>query len=181
VATTGTIYDETVKFGPAKLLASATISSPVAVVSFPSVVSSGIAVYHIDIMLNVGSAGAYLCAQTTDSGGATWSNTYYQVHGYYTQTGAGGDTTTFNTTSQLQISHACYDGLKAEMMLFIRGGSANQGHSNWHSCCYAGPTYGLGHLYGSGGYSGVSGVRFYFSVGNIASGFIRVYGMRIGT
>ena len=177
MATTGTIYDETVKFGPAKLLVAATISSPVAFASFPTVLSTEFAVYHIDIMINVGTAGAYLCAQTTDNGGVGWTTTYYQTIGYYTQTGGGGDSIVQGTTAQLQMSHACYNGLKAEMMLFSRGGTGNQGHSN---CCYAGPAYGLGHLYGSGGYASVTGVRFYFSSGNIASGFVRVYGMRSG-
>ena len=182
MATTGTIYDETVKFGPAKLLVAATISSPVAFVSFPTIVGDSIeacGAFHFDILVTPATLGSYLCAQTTDNNGVAWTPIYYQVLGYAMQQG-GNDALTYANTAQMQVSHGCHSSVAIEFLMFIKRGGGFQGHLSWQSSCYTGGTYGLGSLYGSGGYAGITGVRFNFSSGNIASGRIRAYGTRTG-
>ena len=191
MSTVGTLYDETVKYGSAKLLSVAPASNSASLDFLNLTFDFPVYVFDLVAMLPT-VMGSNLLLRISTNNGATFdvtegyhshwsysmSHTTGGAHGSYIS-GAGAHRTWFYI-GNLQNSGATLIG----RVIFYRRGLSGGRHFEWWSTTYrsdagTGTMSIVGHGV-QGSYMTVDAVRFYYSSGTIASGVIRCYGMRPG-
>ena len=196
MSTVGTLYDETVKFGFAKLLSVQSVTSA-SFIDFIAPFAAGEVdkyssyIFEIDGLVPTVDASLWILVST--DGGATWKTSgggYSWEWGYaYANNPAVNyyGSITLGTTymDHFQTGGSTY-GLYAidGRVKFNPGSNVGVKNFGWELSCLPGGSGSMAFAFGGGGYhllSGINGVRFMFTVNTINSGTIRLYGLRKGT
>jgi hypothetical protein len=183
----GTLYEETVKFGHAKLLSTQTASS-VVYLTFISQFTSEFNSYHFDfINLTHGDPSwPIFCCQFTNDGGASWITGYWWASYYNCSHGPAygtqGSVYNANLTNVVRLSLSPYHAntpLAGEAQMYCSPGKS----MSWQSHISVNePNNGQGQwIVGAALDAGANGIRFFYYNGTpILSGTIRMYGLRSG-
>lgn len=183
MSTAGTLYDETVKNGFARLLQS---QSPTNVVNiaFISDLTDTYEVYFFDFTDVMSTADAWFYCQLSSTAGSTWSADYYYAYGnafYNTTHALSGSRYSQNQICNTQPTTAALGG---ELWLYrCKSPNTLSSHTIQYGLSWSN-SYGS-QLMNTVGinveeYNVVTGIRFAFSSGNIASGKFRMFGIKTG-
>jgi hypothetical protein len=181
----GTLYEETVKFGHAKLLSTQTANN-VVYMTFQSPFTSEFNSYHFDIINLTHGSSAYpsLGAQLMNASGAItgyWYSYFYNCSHSNVYGNAGSVVSSLDTNAiQLTVSsYPVNSPVTGEVFIHCAPGKACQFSSH---VSVNHPSYGQGQMItGTALDAGCNGVRFFFWNGTpIISGTIRMYGLRSG-
>lgn len=180
-----TIYDETVKFGYGKHLQTQVISSSTALVTFASALSDDYPLYLFDLIrLLPTTDGGEICLQVSYDG-TNWGGIGYWWGNQFVWPTGMSDTNSSATGEQGFLRLSSVQLLPYELsgeLLFNRSSVALRG-ATW-STLHAQTSIGVVATYGGGksitSTDQVLAVRFFYHVGNIASGTIRCYGLKTG-
>lgn len=147
-----------------------------AAIDFTSAIDSGYDDYLFELVNltpSVDASALYL--RTSPDAGATWDSTA----GHY-QADSGNPSSTemrpFNTTGH--ASDAAVGGVSGTIRLFSPASATK--HKHFTALLAGGSAATWARSYSGlkrASIAPVTGVRFYFSAGNVASGFIRLYGL----
>ena len=192
MSTVGTLYDETIKNGFAKLLAVQVVSSPVATIDFVAPFTSTYDnyIFDVDCLQSDNTSNYFMFYPSVNSGvswlnlenlwaiGAIWSHQAITTYGSTIYTGA---------RTYMQMTYdAQYGPLPLSCTIYFnRGppGSGGEKQYQWTNI-YRTPGTGACMTWGNGAtnstYAMMTGIRFLYSGGNIISGAIRVYGIKTG-
>ena len=197
MSTVGTLYDETVKFGFAKLLSTQAASNSASLDFIAPFVGNAYDTFIFDLFALGPTATdtAYLAMVLSADGGATWGSSGYWTE--YARQGAfvpgppiahgsvyqGAAAQTLFALSDYQYAPAgrlsgrvrCNPGLSSE------GGVKS---FEWQLAHHAQTSGGNTLVIGGGGWSVthvINGVRFFYSGTTVATGSIRCYGLKRGT
>ena len=193
MSTVGTLYDETVKNGFAKLLSVQTFTG-VYVCDFVAPLSSlEYRTFWFDIDNLIGSnTDQYLFMYTSHDGGATWNTTtnYWVILiGYSHTTTAFYGSVMAGAPAQAYLQpggSVQYGPLPLAGRVYFYRSSVNEGGGKvfeWH-ITFRHPSYGMCCTWGGGGYyghHGINGVRFQYNAGATMTGAIRCYGLKKGS
>ena len=187
MSTVGTMYDETVKFGFGKLLQTQTLSNVSAAV-FVTPFTLGFHTFLFDLVnLYPVAASDSVLAQVSFNAGASWAgDAYYWGLVYSTSNdpasvGSQANHLVGARTDAFQVSGSGYNYNAYVGEVIVNCTPGKNAQFQWHtSCVNAG--YLQHNLFGGGVRDGpCNAVRFLFGGGNISSGIIRCYGLRLGT
>jgi hypothetical protein len=194
MTTVGTVYDETIKFGFAKLLQVQSFSNNYSLV-FVTPFTLPFHTFLFDLVnINAASTYDWLFAQVSTDSGASWLGAnYYWGSSYSTSHGDGAG----NNVSGTQANTT--DGANTNVFELTGGGNGGAGGNpwggevivtfrpgknaefQWHTTVRS-PSYGQHNYFGGGVVDGAcNAVRFASAQGgNFSSGIIRCYGLRMG-
>jgi hypothetical protein len=190
MSTVGTLYDETIKFGLARLQSSSLISAAVQYVTFA--LPTGFSTFLFDLCnLRPGTDNQTLHVQVSMDNGATWKTdaAYYWTRFYVTSHGVSPSGGVVNAVggaeTSLQISGVTSNTVGGDVAgeLVYHRGNANVAPFTWHTCSLT-PSLGSNAVRGAGTYwvSGtVNTVRLFFAVGNVVGGRVNLFCFRPGT
>jgi hypothetical protein len=183
----GTLYEETVKFGHAKLLSSQTANS-VVYLTFTTPFTSEFNSYQFDIINLTHGSTAYpwLACQMSSDRGASWITGYwwgcYYICSHSNVYGTQGSVYTPTVQDVVRIALDAYPAntpTAGEAQMYCAPGKAMQfqAHTSINH-----PSYGQGQwVVGTAVDAGANAIRFFFNNGTpILSGTIRMYGLRSG-
>jgi len=185
VSTVGTLYDDTIKNGYAKLLSVSTVSTPVASIDL-SCAYAGFDSYYFDLdqlMMD----GLILRLLASADNGATYptGGNQWVMHSMFLSSGANPYRSYANGVlgvyTYTQIAHAAYPGNAISGRVRLsntdpRGNilfKTSGVFSTWYEMLNWGGAY-------MDGVVPVNKLRFCTDAGNIASGTVRTYGLRTG-
>ena len=187
MGTVGTMYDETVKFGFAKLLQVQTLTNAGSAI-FISPFTQNFHTFIFDFLDLYPTAGYdWLWAQVSTNGGVSWLGAnYYWGYVYSTSHAAvynaSGNYVVGGSTNVFQLTGGGHNPnpWSGEVILNFRPGK--NAELQWHFTV-RNTDYQQWNMFGGGVCDGaVNAVQFALATGNtIAKGTIRCYGMRLGT
>lgn len=198
MSTVGTIYDETIKYGFAKLLSTQTASNSTSIAFTAPFVGDLYDTYVFDLFGLAPSVDTFLAMRFSTDGGATWAATDYWTQ-YIRQDANASAPVSYGSIYQGVAWQATFvlsdfqystgnPGRLSGRVRFNRAypsGGAGVRNVEWqlaHHCSNPGSTNTFAQ--GGGGWVAtnyVNGVLFFYSGGNIVSGSIRCYGLKGGT
>lgn len=185
----GTLYEETVQLGFAKLLSVQTAANS-ASISFVTPFTLGFNTYYWDFAFvrSASNAQSFYINISVDGGsnwnGANWSQ-YIRAGSHYAGQGIGS--IAVGGTGNLALGPAPYADTPLDGRLILNNAvSAPDCPSvTWHTACYYYANFAEFIGSGSGIFSGISGpingIKFMFDASNIKDGTIRMWGLRKGT
>lgn len=197
MTTADTFYDERVVRGFGKLLQVQTASNTTYIDFVSTFNDTNFNTFIIDLTSVVLANGSYLICRVSANSGSTWdsSENYYwsnaHIYSHYTPPAAYNGSVMLGAgahRSWFQLSAPSMNPYYVSGYLTVHrdGGQTGARHVLWNlGCMYSsGFTVGYTTLIGSGShqsFSSISGIRVNASVGNVASGTFRMYGLRKGT
>jgi hypothetical protein len=189
MTTAGTLYDETVARGFGKLLGTATASNSASII-FASVLTSAYDSYwfEIDSLVNQTAINANnFVVNISSDGGNTWSNNYW----YGGTSGYSGRSSYYAVNAAVDTSRI--RGVQTSLnqwglsgyLRMVGNPSDNSVYKHlwlWTAVHYDNSDYYTTFEITSGmnivSLAAINAIKFSFSTGNIASGDIRVWGLR---
>jgi hypothetical protein len=194
MTTAGTLYEETIKNGFAKFLASATAANS-ATIDFVAPFTLGFNTYYWDlcnIRHTVNQAGLYV--RVSGDGGATYHSAggyrYVVFQGYALIAGNAMGSIAGGQNLAMSMGNGSQTDTPVSGRLILNNGTSptdRMRQFTWQLASYYYSGGGVMHHFGGGtgnadiaGYPPVNAIRFYSSSGNLKDGIIRMYGLRKG-
>ena len=196
MSTVGTLYDETIKFGRGKLLGTLTASNS-ASLAWSSVFDPAIApevydVYYVELLniLPVNNS-VNLYGRMSNASGVMTTGYYWNYFSVISHPGTVGATpgnasgaSTVENQAFMYFSSGQYNGAASGVSgeIFINRIGNNMAFFSFtaaHHSTVGEHSFVVGGLNMSGT-GPLRGLQFYYSTGNIASGKLRLYGMKTG-
>jgi hypothetical protein len=191
VSTVGTLYEETVKLGTAKLL---TVSNPAGVTSVAlTMTDANFDTYLFELVLSFSQAANYLFSRWSNNGGSTWLSTESYFWQYAIMSVSRSPNVLYHSSNILgtgfknhaRLSLGTLGGYPLNgRLIFYRGsGTGGLNYMEWSMGHYASDA-GWGWINHIGNcannMTAPNAIQFYPDAGANMSGTIRMYGLRKG-